>query len=252
MIDFELNTPRKLAFDSGPKTLLSNVMHYSLPVFVAIVVLSLTACGNAGKVVTKDDSADYRAAVSLPPLKKPSQAPQATAQAETQSIIKQVLQPADATTPAEHDDSVQPLIEVDGAQANVIQNSESIQQPEQAIAARVISPNEQVARLQIDSEFSGAWAYLQNNLKQSDLTVYSRNELAGRVSIGCSEVEGAPVIKKRGGWSFLTKAKTEKLEYCALQAVSAKGLTLVTVLNRAGQEVSKEYAIQIFQRILNK
>ncbi|MFT6005512.1 MAG: hypothetical protein ACI9SX_000478, partial [Pseudoalteromonas tetraodonis] len=26
----------------------------------------------------------------------------------------------------------------------------------------------------------------------------------------------------------------------------------VTVLNRAGQEVSKEYAIQIFQRILNK
>ena len=49
----------------------------------------------------------------------------------------------------------------------------------------------------------------------------------------------------------INRKKSEQMEYCALQAISSKGATIVTVINRAGQEVRSEYASLVFQRILN-
>jgi uncharacterized lipoprotein len=243
--------PQKLAFGSGANTLLGNVKRCGLGVLLAIFVLNLTACGNSKKVVTKDNSADYRAAVSLPPLKKPSKGTQSPPLVENRSPVEQVTEPSEPAPLTENTAAAKTFIEPDESETNATLDSDLPPVPNPVIQARVINPNEQAARLQIDSEFSGAWTYLQNNLKKSDITVYSRNESAGRISIGCADVEDAPVIVKRGGWSFLSKKKNEKLEYCALQAISTKGSTLVTVLNRAGQEVDKDYAVQIFQRVLN-
>ncbi|MFT6032075.1 MAG: hypothetical protein ACI854_000602, partial [Arenicella sp.] len=39
---------------------------------VLLMVLSVSACGGVKKVITADDSAEYKSARALPPLKKPS------------------------------------------------------------------------------------------------------------------------------------------------------------------------------------
>jgi len=114
----------------------------------------------------------------------------------------------------------------------------------------VISPKTDVSRLQIEADFADAWEYLSRSLQSSDVTVFSRNKAAGRFAIGCSGIENEPTVTKKGGWSFLNK-KQKPRDYCALQAASTRGATLVTVLNRENEEVAGDSANRIFARILN-
>lgn len=214
------------------------------------MLLAVSACGGTKKtVVTKDDSADYQAARSLPALKKPARSSPA------QSLPVDSIAPSGASATEVESMSSQADVSVPAA-SELAQDVSAAPENEAEVStgpvtARVVNPQDSISWLQIDADFDAAWSYLSDNLKRSDVTVYSRNKSAGRFSIGCADIDSAPIVKKRGGWSFFTKKKTQQLEYCALQAIFTKGSTVVKVLNRAGQEVSSEYASQVFERILN-
>lgn len=221
------------------------------------MILTLTACGGNPKVVTTDDSADYKSARELPPLKKPSRILQTVTQApppvtpapaSSQPAPQPVPQTA-ATPTAQADDNID-VRSRDVAVRNAPVASVATP-PAAAINARVVNPEDQIARLQMNASFDSAWAYVNDSLKRSDITVHSRNRAAGRIAIGCSDIDQAPAVVKRGGWSFFNRRPEEELEYCALQLVSSKQSTNLQVINRSGQEVSRASAENIFRRILN-
>lgn len=201
-----------------------------LMLLVIFVALSLSACGGAKKIATKDDSADYKSAQALPPLKKPSRAVAAAAvetnvEAGAEPSIESA-EPEEATTQ-------------DLAAANT------------TISASVVNGNSGQARLEVAADFDRAWDYLSSNLQKSDLTVFSRNKEAGSFSIGCANIAAAPTVTKSSRWSFFNRGKQQNFEYCALQLVEKRGTTIVSFLNRAGEEVSGEYSNEVFSRILN-
>lgn len=239
---------------------------------LSIFILGLTACGGGGKkVVTVDDSADYKSSTSLPPLKKPSRvlSPNANAQIEPIADNKTKLEkvedtvvltePGVASEPTETA-SEQTTSGVDAtnakAETSSPESSASIAPAtdasiaSDAINSRVISGEAENSRLEIDADFDAAWAYVSKNLKSSDITVFSRNKAAGRFSIGCGAMESVQGVKK-GGWSFFNKSKQRLAEYCALSVVERRGKSLVFVLNRDDTEVSSEYSNPLFTRILN-
>lgn len=249
---------------------------------IALTVLAtLSACGPGKTITTVDNSADYKTASSRPPLKKPSAVNTAPASdvlssssaANTPEIATPSPAPSstEQATPSvttedayipERDDSV---AEVDSAIDSTLQDSPSsvIEESEAAetqietaatsgsFSARVISPKEGVSRLQVEAEFEEAWSYLSRSLQQSDVTVFSRNKAAGRFAIGCSGIDSAPTVVRKGGWSFLNRKSKLQQEYCALQAVATRGSTIVTVLNRFNEEVDGESSSTVFSRILN-
>lgn len=198
---------------------------------VILAVLGLSACGGAKKVSSKDNSADYKSARALAPLKKPTRADKAAPQ--TPNIVARTVNPKAITAPSA---TVTPLATSD-------QNA--------VINGRVVEVKSGQARLEITADFDQAWMYLSANLKVSDITIFTRNKEAGRFSIGCSSIDAAPTVVKSGRWSFLNRDKQKSLEYCGLQAVAKRGVTTVSVLNREDKEVSAEYSKQIFERILN-
>jgi uncharacterized lipoprotein len=215
---------------------------------VTLITLSLSACGGGKKIVTTDDSADYKSARSLPPLKKPSLV-----------VVSQNTTSARAAT----DSGIveEPSAEVAGKpSAEVVEKTEALasapdsntaEAPFEQLSATVVDAGSGRAQLEVAAEFDRAWDYLNASLQQSDLTVFSRNKEAGRFSIGCANIAAAPTVVKSGRWSFFNRDKQQSLEYCALQAVEKRGITVVSVLNQAGEEVSGEYSKKLFSRILN-
>jgi len=242
-------------------------------VLLLTLFLGLSACGGGtAKVVPSDDSADYKSATSLPPLKKtPTLVTTAPAPSAAQATVPQVLEPA----PSSRDESLADVEPSAVEQPSVVEqpseNQEPLAYPESdavdaasetvaiapdadvapSISARVIASDSSNARLEIDSSFDAAWSFLSSNLKRSDVTVFSRNKAAGRFSIGCGDMELSPTVVKKGGWSFFNKSKQKRAEYCALSVVERRGKSLVFVLNRDDSEVSNEYSNPLFKRILN-
>ncbi|MFT6725171.1 MAG: putative lipoprotein [Arenicella sp.] len=200
---------------------------------VLLMVLSVSACGGVKKVITADDSAEYKSARALPPLKKPSR----IIAVEEKLVVQKSL-------PVEEN-----VVALD------IEPNETVVPVEQStavgISAMVVTTNTDQSRLEIMASFDQAWDYLSEGLKKSDLTVFSRNKEAGRFSIGCAAITAAPAVVKSGRWSFFNRDKTQNLEYCGLEAIEKRGTTVVSVLNRNGIEVSGEYSNKIFKRLLN-
>lgn len=213
---------------------------------VTLIALSLSACGGGKKIITSDDSADYKSARSLPPLKKPS--PVAVSQSKTNA------QAATGSGVVE-----EPSAEVAGKPSGVAGKNDgkastaatnAAETSFEQLSATVVDDGSGQAKLEVAAEFDRAWDYLNASLQQSDLTVFSRNKQAGRFSIGCADIEAAPTVVKSGRWSFFNRDKQQVLEYCALQAVEKRSITVVSVLNQSGEEVSGEYSKKLFSRIL--
>lgn len=225
----------------------------------------LSACG-AGKVVnTQDNSAEYKTAKSLPPLKKPTpvvvtqRAPVGVVEQQAETAVEPVADVSAAVEAAQSEATLNDAPEV--AVENIDDAVETIEvaQSEQAVvsaaavsSANIVDDGSGQARLKIDAGFEQAWVYLSDNLKKSDLTVFSRNKAAGRFSIGCANIAAAPTVTKNGRWSFFNRDRQPRLEYCALQAVERRGATLVSVLNRSGEEVTAEYSRDVFTRLLSE
>lgn len=206
---------------------------------IILGISTLSACNRGKLVATVDDSADYKGARSLPPLKKPSRppSPQATEASDPDTLASE--QVSDGAGLSQTVDEPVSVVESTTSAAPV------------DVAAQVISVDGDRTRLEIETDLNSAWSFLAINLKNSDLTVFSRNKAAGRFSIGCGAIESAPAVVKRGGWSFLNRTKDQQFEHCILQAIERRGKTFVSVLNRAGAEVTSNYSSEIFTRLLN-
>jgi uncharacterized lipoprotein len=203
---------------------------------VTLIALSLSACGGGKKIITSDGSADYKSARSLPPLKKPS--PVIASKNNT------------AGQPIGANESSAAVVEKNEPLASASTTS-TVEPPYERLSAAVVDAGSGQAQLEIAADFNEAWGYLNTSLQKSGLTVFSRNKEAGRFSIGCANIAAAPTVIKSGRWSFFNRGKQQSLEYCALQAVEKRGITVVSVLNQAGEEVSGEYSKKLFSRILN-
>ena len=219
-------------------------MYFRLQKLAALFLVAfiLTGCGGSKTVVTQDDSADYSAAKTLPPLRKPGR-----------SVVTEpnpVVEPLQPGSPAADGSS-----NADGsskqayvAQPSLTRNpSTKTKQRTSKVSASVIEVEESV-RLRIDASLNQAWSFLSANLKNSDITVHNRNRAAGRISIGCGSVEAT--AKTSSGWSIFRK-KERSTEHCSLQVVERRSQTIVTVLNRSGLEVAAIDAKKIFTRLLN-
>ena len=239
----------------------------ALLLFLVLVILA--ACTGSKNVVTYDNSVEYRNAISLPPLKKLS-----TQKASQQNAIQASILESNSSS----DDDNETLLETDTPvvfdvetnsetdetdeteqiiEDSVIDNQHNIEEQENEVNvvqnnvnARVIEPNSNSARLQIEEGFTIAWEYLSDNLKQSDITVYNKNQAAQRFAIGCGDMEEQSLASKRGGWSFFNR-KPQKSEHCSLQLASSKSNTTVAVLSRSGEEVAASAAKELFSRLLN-
>lgn len=188
------------------------------------VLVGVAACGKSGNVVTKDDSAEYRSAKSLPPLKKPDRS--------------DVL--INSSTPVETNSQAQSTV--------VAQKPTSTS----ATTAVVVDAGNGEVELEINAPADKAWQFVRRNIGKSNLTVHTRNKSAGRFSIGCSslEPEAPEAATKKGGWSIFKRSR-EKGDHCALQLNSAKNVTRVQVLGRNGEPVAADSAREIFARLLN-
>jgi len=194
----------------------------SVLALISMAVL-VTACGTKRVIQTSDDSADYKSARSLPPLKKPSQVAVQTNTDQTAAAEVSVVAPAT-------------LIESESAE----------------IDARVIEGSQGAAQLEISTGFDPAWRYLSASLQKSDVTVFSRTKSAGRFAVGCSGIaEDTVSVQQKGRWSFFKRDKNQEFEYCSLKMVEKRGVTLVSVLDRNGSEVASENSAGLFERILN-
>ena len=250
-----------------------------LTVFAVSVVL--TACGGKGVIQTTDDSADYKSARALPPLKKSSEVAKQTTKPRTELVVETVTDEAsaaDSTVDAIANSEAVDNIDTDNAatenasapQANTVEenavaendvaesaveesavDADQSTQPAQ-VSARVIDANQGKSRLEISTDFDSAWLYLSNSLKKSDVTVFSRNKTAGRFAIGCAGVaEDKVVTSRKGGWSFFKRDTDQEFEYCSLKVTGSRNATLISVLDRSGTEVAGENSASLFSRILN-
>lgn len=255
---------------------------------VAMVLVGLSACGGGKKVVTSDNSASYKGAVSLQPLKRPTPSttvydPAVKAAAVTsvedvsdktvvevereeaavleQAYIPEITSPSEVigspelTESPELADSPELANSPDLAESPEVASVDAEQKSEEVVEAtggfEIINTDIGETRMSIDAGFDQAWTSVNENLKTSDLTVFSRNKVAGRFAIGCGDIEAATKEVKKSGWSFFNREKPENLEYCALEVFERRDKSFVRVLNRSGVEVSDQYSRPIFERILS-
>lgn len=205
----------------------------SLTLLFSVALLS--ACGTQSKIVTTDDSADYHSARSIPPLKKVNVDRNTTQTAP----VNQPETPAVATVAT---NTPQPEA--------IVEPAPTAQPLNDQVAFRVVQLESGQVRMQLDANPNDAWAVIDKLLIPSDITVHSKNQVAGRFAIACEGIEEeAPVVKK-GGWSFFNR-KTAAQEYCSIKLIDVKGGTFASVFNKRGAEVSGTEADGIFTRLLN-
>ena len=180
-------------------------------IFIGAFLL-LNGCSGNKVVVTTDDSADYQSARQLPPLNKGG-------------VIGRESQSA-------------PLVDAQTASA-----------PKQALNMSIVNISNN-SRLKIDTNIDNVWDSLLAELKHAAITVHSRNTGSSRIEIGCGDVDEGAEVVKRGGWSLFTDDGLI-YEYCVLQLANSNGNTLVSMLNRRGEEVSASEARSVFEKILN-
>lgn len=208
-------------------------MRNLLTLTLIIAALSLSACGGGKKLSTKDNSVEYRTALALPPLKKPSR-----------DVIVSSPEPAVEELVPAVESSITNTAPDKALDTPIAQTSD--------ISTSLVTLKTGQTRLKLVADFDPAWDYLSLSLQQSGLTVFSRNKEGGRFSIGCGDIGAEPTDVKRGRWSFFNrKKKRRNSEHCALQVVEKRGTTTVSLLNRAGDEVSSEYSNTLFSNIIN-
>ena len=215
------------------------------------LAIFLTACGNKGVIQTTDESAEYKSATSLPPLKKPSEL------AVEESSTSVLASSSSAST--EVDQSVSDAQQLATNlpetvnQESFIGNQAETQTPSSApLNANIVNAGDSKSQLEINGGFDNAWQYLASILRRSEVTVFSRNKAAGRFAIGCSGVaEDRVVVEKKGSWSVFKRDKDEEQEYCSLKLTEKRGTTLVSVHDRNGIEVANQNSANLFARILN-
>lgn len=204
-------------------------------------LLTLVACQSNRVVSTEDDSADYKSATALPPLKKPGIVAEKTVNpAPVAPIIDERAPNATVSTgiPSASVAAVKPAIE----------STDSIAGGQFDAQITGVSGK---SRLVILSELDVAWEQLTQRLISSDITVFSRNKDAGRISIGCNDIDERDLdATKVGRWSFFNRKNANFSEYCTLQVGNRKGRTVVSVIDRTGREVDAQYGTTVLNRIL--
>ena len=217
--------------------------------FVLVLGALLASCGGRSTLLTKDDSADYRSARALPPLKKPR--PQQTEPSQNVNSLpasQSIEQPTDLGT----------IVESTVAEPQINQAQQNASDELASTSASVVRAKEGTALLVIKQPLDQAWGYMRRSLKGSNVTVHSSNQSAGRILVGCASLEegdqSGDANNNTSGWSIFS-AKPEESEYCTLQLIErGKGsevTTQVSALTRSGQAASYEAGNALFQRILN-
>jgi len=220
----------------------------------ALAIL-LTACGAKGVIQTTDESAEYKSARSLPPLKKPSEVVEETSVAQSVSSST-VSSDAVLTDEGEQRAILQAEVDAQGLITDkpieVSEPSPELEPLPETLSASAVDVGDSKSQLEITGNFDRAWQYLAATLQKSEVTVFSRNNAAGRFAIGCSGVaEDRVVVEKKGGWSFFKRGKDQEAEYCSLKLSEKRGLTYVSVHDRNGIEVANQNSANLFARILN-
>ena len=254
---------------------------------VAVLSLLLASCGSRGTVTTKDDSVEYKTARKLPPLKKPSKviipqsAPSTGVQDRDVAVVKRtnsgdgvVTQSADTATPLS--DSSIGSVTADSATTDSVSNgsvstgsvstgsvasadTSSIVRSDSevidsfsGISTEITTLKNNTARLKVASDFEDSWEYLAAKLARSTVTVFARNKAARRFSIGCAAFD-APESDDSGGggWAIFKRNRTVSDEYCALSVSESRGNTIVSALDRDGDEVGKNGATLVFKQLIN-
>jgi len=213
-----------------------------LMVLFTIALFNLAACG--GPRASSDSSADYKSARSLPPLKKPEQ--------QSPVVLSDDIAPVESLLEtANETDSTS-----SGADEQISKAGESISSPSaqdlSLIDAQIVEPRAGVSRLQIDADFSQAWDFLSARLQRSEVTVFTRNKDAGRIAIGCGQIDSQNGSAKSGGWSIFSRDRKKKSDYCAIQLDERRGVTTASLLDRQGEEIAGDFSASIFKRINNK
>lgn len=205
---------------------------------IMVMALVLASCGSRGKTVTTDDSADYKSARQLPPLKKPS-----TVVAASPSVA-----PPIADGPVVGNDVVTKSTPRAVSAPVSVSSAADISN----VSAVIANLKNNIARLTVDSEFDNAWDYLSSKLARSSVTVFLRNKDTGRISIGCGAYEAVQDTKSKDSrWAILNSKSEAKGEYCILLVAAARGGTIVSALDRNGDEVGQAGAKMVFEQILN-
>lgn len=196
-----------------------NIIDLSRLAVLLLLSAFVSACSGAKVIQTVDDSADYKSATSLPPLNKRLNGTKVKTKAEVVATDKE--------------------------------EAKSTPQPTQKfISSELITVDENTTRLLVELPVDEALTYLADKLVASGVTVHHRNLQAGRISIGCGDIESSPSIKKKSRWVFSGRREIGRLDYCVLELNSDRRGTVVKVLDLNQEEVKKSAAEGIFQGIL--
>ena len=208
-------------------------------------ILVLGACGRPDLIVTTDDSADYKSARTLPPLKK-TRTVQNTDSSPSPIVETSVETPV--YTPAET--PIETPVETPQAQIEPSPtDTASAVESTPSVVANIIQPKSGVSRLQLDLGFNEAWNFLVDGVLKSNVTLHSRNKAAGILSIGCGEIGESEPVSNEGGWSIFRK-KNQLSEYCSMQLIGDDDQSRVLVLNQSGDEVSSVQSEAIFNQLI--
>lgn len=214
--------------------------------FVICFAVLLAACGGDKVVVTTDDSADYRTAKQLPPLKKQVAVPPAVVRTEPRPAEPKPAEP----TPAQSRTEKSNTAESKPKPSQPTPAKPAKQTPAQRVfTVGVVDVSNDIKRLKIDAVIDPAWGHLLEKLRSSGVTVHSRNKTAGRIEIGCGQIDDGSAMTERSGWKIFNKDDLI-YEYCALELSEDKGSTFLSVQNRLGIEVSGNDALTVFNKIL--
>lgn len=198
-------------------------------VVFTLVVFGLSACGGARKSV--DKSADYKSARSLPPLQKPETRSRVLVE-DSQEVVGE-----GATNTVDSQDAGQPV------------SSNKVPIADIELARQVIKTSADVLRLRLDTDFELAWSYLSQKLQSSTVTVFTRNKDARRIDIGCGDADDPAQASRSGGWSIFRRDSKNKSDYCALQLNERRGVTIVSLLDRRGDEIVGDYSANVFNQL---
>ena len=211
--------------------------------FVYMLIVSvMTGCGGAKTPI--DKSADYKSARSLPPLQKPQR---------QSSVVIDKPKPSVPDVQTRTIESPKPSSVIANEQDNQTLSVDSeLATSSIGIVGQVVETGSEAVRLQVDADFELAWNFLSEQLQGSKITVFSRNKDAGRIAIGCGDADRQASVSRSGGWSIFRRDKKQISDYCALQLDERRRGTIVTLLDRHGDEIESDYSASVFSQLSNQ
>ena len=136
--------------------------------------------------------------------------------------------------------------------SSIVRSDSEVIDSFRGISTEITTLKNNTARLKVASDFEDSWEYLAAKLARSTVTVFARNKAARRFSIGCAAFD-APESDDSGGsgWAIFKRNRTVSDEYCALSVSESRGNTIVSALDRDGDEVGKNGATLVFKQLIN-